>query len=98
MLFSSGSNGSPGHLAASILVERTDAKITKLPYKGNRPAVMAVLRKAVLDALAQRDARAQLAKFDMFVKGQAGAAEHDRLSSQAQRHGRVIKATGMKIA
>ena len=43
MLFSSGSNGSPGHLAASILVDSTGAKITHVPYKGNSPAVMAVL-------------------------------------------------------
>jgi tripartite-type tricarboxylate transporter receptor subunit TctC len=43
MLFSSGSNGSPGHLAVSILVEATGAKITHVPYKGNSPAVMAVL-------------------------------------------------------
>lgn len=43
LLFSSGSNGSPGHLAASILVESTGAQITHVPYKGNSPAVLAVL-------------------------------------------------------
>ena len=41
--FSSGSNGSPGHLAAAILVDSTGAKITHVPYKGNSPAVLAVL-------------------------------------------------------
>lgn len=41
--FSSGSNGSPGHLAAAILSDATGVKITHIPYKGNSPAVMAVL-------------------------------------------------------
>lgn len=41
--FSSGSNGSPGHLAAEIFGDAVGAKITHVPYKGNSPAVMAVL-------------------------------------------------------
>lgn len=41
--FSSGSNGSPGHIAAEILGEATGIKITHIPYKGNSPAVMAVI-------------------------------------------------------
>ena len=41
--FSSGSNGSPGHLAAAIFGEATGVKVTHIPYKGNSPAVMAVL-------------------------------------------------------
>lgn len=42
LTFSSGSNGSPGHLAASMLVEKTGMKVTHVPYKGNTPAVLAV--------------------------------------------------------
>ncbi len=41
--FSSGSNGSPGHLAAEILGESTGVKVLHVPYKGNSPAVLAVL-------------------------------------------------------
>jgi tripartite-type tricarboxylate transporter receptor subunit TctC len=43
LTFSSGSNGSPGHLAASILAEKSGAQITHVPYKGNTPAVTAVV-------------------------------------------------------
>jgi tripartite-type tricarboxylate transporter receptor subunit TctC len=41
--FSSGGSGSPGHLAAEMFTEATGMKITHVPYKGNTPAVMAVL-------------------------------------------------------
>ena len=41
--FSSAGGGSPGHLAAEVMTEATGAKITHVPYKGNTPAVMAVL-------------------------------------------------------
>lgn len=41
--FSSGGNGSPGHLAAAVLSSSTPVKITHIPYKGNTPAVTAVL-------------------------------------------------------
>ena len=168
--FSSGSNGSPGHLAAAILSDATGVKITHIPYKGNSPAVMAVLsgevqagvlatpgmiphvqagkinalavtsrkrsplapdvpttaeagvkelqvevlyltmvpaatpepvmallRKAMADALAQPDVKAQLAKLDLFVEGETGKAAEDMLSSQRERYGRIIKATGMKV-
>ncbi len=43
MNFSSGGNGSPGHLAAEIFSEATGAKITQVPYKGNAPAALAIL-------------------------------------------------------
>jgi tripartite-type tricarboxylate transporter receptor subunit TctC len=41
--FSSGSNGSPGHVAASILQEVAGVKVIHVPYKGNTPAVMAIV-------------------------------------------------------
>jgi tripartite-type tricarboxylate transporter receptor subunit TctC len=41
--FSSGSNGSPGHVAASILQDSAGVKVNHIPYKGNTPAVMAVV-------------------------------------------------------
>jgi tripartite-type tricarboxylate transporter receptor subunit TctC len=170
LLFSSGSNGSPGHLAAAILGEAAGVKITHVPYKGNSPAVLAVLsgevqagilatpgmlphvqagkinalavtsrqrsqiapelptvaqagmkelevevlyvamvpaatpepvmatlQKAMADALAQPDVKAQLAKLDLFVEGQTGAAAVERLRTQGDRYARIIKNTGMKI-
>ncbi len=41
--FASGSNGSPGHVAASILQDTAGVKVNHIPYKGNTPAVMAVV-------------------------------------------------------
>jgi tripartite-type tricarboxylate transporter receptor subunit TctC len=41
--FSSAGNGSPGHLAAEMFTEAAGVKITHVPYKGNTPAVTAIL-------------------------------------------------------
>jgi tripartite-type tricarboxylate transporter receptor subunit TctC len=41
--FSSGGSGSPGHLAAEIFMDAAAIKIQHVPYKGNTPAVTAVL-------------------------------------------------------
>jgi tripartite-type tricarboxylate transporter receptor subunit TctC len=97
LTFSSGSNGSPGHLAAAILTDATGAQVTHVPYKGNSPAVMANLRKVLADALDQPDVRAQLAKLDMVYEGLQGDDAARRISSQGERFARIIKATGMKI-
>jgi tripartite-type tricarboxylate transporter receptor subunit TctC len=41
--FASAGNGSPGHIAAEIFADATGAKIMHVPYKGNAPAVTALL-------------------------------------------------------
>ena len=41
--FSSGGNGSPGHLEVALFNELTGAKLNHIPYKGNSPAVSAVV-------------------------------------------------------
>jgi tripartite-type tricarboxylate transporter receptor subunit TctC len=43
LTFSSAGSGSPGHLAAEVFTEATGAPLTHVPYKGNTPAVTAVL-------------------------------------------------------
>ena len=43
LTLSSGSNGSPGHLSAEILGDIAKVKVTHVPYKGNTPAVTAIL-------------------------------------------------------
>jgi tripartite-type tricarboxylate transporter receptor subunit TctC len=41
--FSSAGSGSPGHLAAEVMTDAAGVKINHIPYKGNTPAVTAVL-------------------------------------------------------
>ena len=41
--FSSAGPGSPGHLAAAMAQDATGMKINHIPYKGNAPAVTAIL-------------------------------------------------------
>jgi tripartite-type tricarboxylate transporter receptor subunit TctC len=43
LLFSSSGPGSPGHLAGAILAHEAGMEIVNVPYKGNAPAVTAVL-------------------------------------------------------
>jgi tripartite-type tricarboxylate transporter receptor subunit TctC len=41
--FSNAGNGSPGHMAASILASATGVKVNHILYRGNAPAVLAVV-------------------------------------------------------
>jgi tripartite-type tricarboxylate transporter receptor subunit TctC len=41
--FSSGGMGSPGHLGVAIFSQAANVKITHVPYRGNSPAVMAMV-------------------------------------------------------
>lgn len=41
--FSSGGAGSPGHLGVSIFTQAANVKITHVPYRGNAPAVLAIV-------------------------------------------------------
>lgn len=41
--FSSAGNGSPGHVAAAMLIEAAGVKVNHIPYRGNAPAVLAVV-------------------------------------------------------
>jgi tripartite-type tricarboxylate transporter receptor subunit TctC len=41
--FSSGGSGSPGHLAVEVFTEVAAIKLTHIPYKGNTPAVLAIV-------------------------------------------------------
>ena len=41
--FSSGGNGSPGHLWINVINESAATRISHVPYRGNSPAVMAVV-------------------------------------------------------
>jgi tripartite-type tricarboxylate transporter receptor subunit TctC len=41
--FSSAGSGSPGHMAVQLLNEATQLNVTHIPYKGNAPAVTAIV-------------------------------------------------------
>jgi tripartite-type tricarboxylate transporter receptor subunit TctC len=41
--FSSGGSGSPGHLAVELFTDAAGIKLTHIPYKGNTPAVLAIV-------------------------------------------------------
>ncbi len=45
--FSSGGNGSPGHMAIEVISEGAQLKVQHIPYKGNTPAVTAILSSEV---------------------------------------------------
>jgi tripartite-type tricarboxylate transporter receptor subunit TctC len=41
--FSSGGAGSPGHLGVALFSQAANVKITHIPYRGNAPAVLAIV-------------------------------------------------------
>ena len=57
----------------------------------------AVLAKAIADALALPEVRAQLQRLDLVPEAQTGDAAARRIAAQADRYARTIKATGLKI-
>lgn len=170
LTFSSGSNGSPGHLAAEILGDAAKVKVTHVPYKGNTPAVtaviagevdggvlatpgmlpfvkadklnalavtsrkrsplapdvptvaevglkdlslevfyvamvpaatppevVAILQKAMAEALARPDIKARLEGLDLVIEAETGNAAAQRLESLRNRYAPIIKSTGMQI-
>ena len=70
--------------------------LTMVPAATPEP-VMAVLQKAMADALAQPDVKAQLAKLDLFVEGDTAKTASERLQAQHDRYARLIKAAGIKL-
>jgi tripartite-type tricarboxylate transporter receptor subunit TctC len=70
--------------------------IAMVPAATPEPA-MAVLQKAMADALEQPDVKAQLARLDLLVEAESGKPAADRINAQRMRYARIIKATGMKI-
>jgi tripartite-type tricarboxylate transporter receptor subunit TctC len=167
--FSSGGMGSPGHLGVAIFSQAANIKITHVPYRGNSPAVMAMvsgevdggilsssgllpqvkagkvvpiavtsrqrgktlpdiptvaeigypglenevitlamvpgdtpepllalMQKAVLEALGQPAMRERLNGLDMQYEGLTGAAANKRLNDLSARYAKIAKATQMK--
>lgn len=45
--FASGSNGSPGHMGIELLNDAAGLQIAHIPYRGNAPAVMAIVGNEV---------------------------------------------------
>ncbi len=170
LTFSSGSNGSPGHLAAEILGDTAKVKVTHVPYKGNTPAVtavisgevdggvlatpgmlpfvkankmnalavtsrkrsplapevptvgelglkelslevlyiamvpaatppevVAILQKAMTEALARPDIKTRLDNLDLVIEAETGNAAALRLENLRNRYAPIIKSTGMHI-
>jgi tripartite-type tricarboxylate transporter receptor subunit TctC len=168
--FSSGGPGSPGHLGVALFSQAGALKITHVPYRGNSPAVLAivsgevdggilsvsgmlphvksskivpvavtsrqrskalpdvatvkelgypelenevitvlmvpgdtpeplmtVMKKAVLDVLAQPALRERLATLDMVYEGLTDAAATKRLTDLSTRYAKIVKATRMKV-
>ena len=97
---SSAGNGSPGHLAAQVLSDATGMRINPIFYRGNTPAVTAVvqvLQKSILDALKRPEVQTRMSSLDLRFEGLTGAAAHERMAALSARYARVVQATDMKV-
>mgnify|MGYP003336925775 FL=1 len=65
--FSSGGNGSPGHLAVEVFMDAAGVKIQHVPYKGNTPAVTAVVAGEVKKLASDTQAATTRARAMMAV-------------------------------
>jgi tripartite-type tricarboxylate transporter receptor subunit TctC len=70
--------------------------VAMVPAATPEPVVQ-LLQKTFTDALKRPDTQAQLAGMDLFYEGLTGKDAVKRMSDQAQRYGRVVKSTGMKV-
>lgn len=170
LTLSSAGNGSPGHIASALLAKGTGVQVTHVPYKGNAPAVTAILaaevqagilatpgllpqiqagklralastgskrspllpgtptvaelglkdlqfdvlyvamvpsatpeeivkklQGALQRAMATPEVKQRLVALDMSALGETGQAAADRLATESERYGQIVKAIGLKL-
>lgn len=87
LLFSSAGNGSPGHVAAAIFGDVAGAPVTHVPYKGNAPAVLAILSGEVQAGILATPAPV----VEVLGKAMADALDTPAVKSQLQQLDLVIE-------